>query len=135
MKFKKFYKKKKILILGHTGFKGSWLTLVLSQFDAILYGISLGTTSTPSNYNVSKIGTKIKDYRIDIRDLKNLRKKINSINPDIIFNLAAQSLVRESFKNPFNTWSTNLMGSLNLLEILKNRKTKKKNYSSFDYKW
>ena len=125
-KIKKFYKKKKILILGHTGFKGSWLTLVLSQFDATLYGISLGTTSIPSNYNVSKIGTKIKDYRIDIRDLKKLRKKINSINPDIIFNLAAQSLVRESFKNPFNTWSTNLLGSLNLLEILKNRKTKKK---------
>ena len=125
-KIKKFYKKKKILILGHTGFKGSWLTLVLSQFDATLYGISLGSTSIPSNYNVSKIGTKIKDYRIDIRDLKKLRKKINSINPDIIFNLAAQSLVRESFKNPFNTWSTNLLGSLNLLEILKNRKTKKK---------
>ncbi len=125
-KIKKFYKKKKILILGHTGFKGSWLTLVLSKFDADLYGISLGTTSTPSNYNVSKISNKIKDYKIDIRDFKKLRKKINSINPDIIFNLAAQSLVRESFRNPFNTWSTNLIGSLNLLEILKIRKTKKK---------
>ena len=59
-KIKKFYKKKKILILGHTGFKGSWLTLVLSQFDATLYGISLGTASIPSNYNVSKIGIKLK---------------------------------------------------------------------------
>ena len=74
--------------------------MVLSQFDATLYGISLGTASTPSNYNVSKIGTKIKDYRIDIRDLKKLRKKINSINPDIIFNLAAQSLVRGHLKIP-----------------------------------
>jgi len=125
-KIRKFYKGKKILIIGHTGFKGSWLTMVLSLFNAKLYGISLNVPSKPSNFKVSKVHTKIKDYRVDIRNFKKLRQKINKINPDIIFNLAAQSLVRESFKNPFNTWSTNFIGSLNLLEILKIRKRRKK---------
>jgi len=125
-KIKNFYNGKKILIIGHTGFKGSWLTMVLSLFNSKLYGISLNTTSRPSNFKVSEIDKKIKDYRIDIRDYKKIRQKINSINPDIIFNLAAQSLVRESFKDPYNTWSTNFSGCLNLLEILKKRKTKKK---------
>ncbi|MDC0446026.1 CDP-glucose 4,6-dehydratase [Candidatus Pelagibacter sp.] len=123
---KNYYKGKKILIIGHTGFKGSWLTLVLKNLGAKLYGISIGIPSVPSNYLVSNVKKNIKDYKFDIRNIKKLKKKINSINPDIIFNLAAQSLVRESFKNPYYTWSTNLIGSLNLLEILKNRKNKKK---------
>ena len=123
---KNYYKGKKILIIGHTGFKGSWLTLVLNNLGAKLYGISIGIPSVPSNYLVSNVKKNIKDYKLDIRNIKNLKKKIDTINPDIIFNLAAQSLVRESFKNPYYTWSTNLIGSLNLLEILKNRKNKKK---------
>ena len=118
-KLKNFYNGKKILIIGHTGFKGSWLSASLSQFNAKLYGISNGIVSKPSNYEVSGIKNIIKSYYFDIRNYKKFKSTINLINPDIIFHLAAQSLVRESYNNPYNTWTTNVVGTLNLLEILK----------------
>ena len=121
---KNFYRGKKVLIIGHTGFKGSWLTLALSTFGVKLFGISLGVPSKPSNFIMSKVYKNIKNYNLDIRNFNKLKKKINSIKPDIIFNLDAQSLVRESYKDPYYTWTTNLNGSLNLLEILKNSQKK-----------
>ena len=125
-KLKNFYNGKKILIIGHTGFKGSWLSASLSQFNAKLYGISNGIVSKPSNYEVSGIKNIIKSYYFDIRNYKKFKSTINLINPDIIFHLAAQSLVRESYNNPYNTWTTNVVGTLNLLEILKTIKLRKK---------
>ena len=125
-KLKNFYKNKKILIIGHTGFKGSWLTLCLKNLGSKCYGISLNVPTKPSHYEISRIGKKIKDFRVDIRDYNKLKQKILFINPDIIFHCAAQSLVKESFKDPYKTWTTNLMGSINILEFLKNCDLKKK---------
>ena len=119
-KISTFYKNKKVLIIGHTGFKGSWLTLCLKNLGSKIYGISIDVPTKPSHYKLTKINNKINDYRIDIRKYNELKKKILKIKPDIIFHFAAQSLVKESFKDPYKTWSTNLMGSINLLEILKN---------------
>lgn len=126
-KLRKFYKNKKVLVMGHTGFKGSWLTACLKNYQAKVFGISNKIPTNPSNYLVSGIDKLIhKDFRQDIRDYKKLNKKINSIKPDVIFHLAAQALVKESYINPHNTWTTNVLGTLNLLEILKNNEFKKK---------
>ena len=128
MKIKKlqnFYKNKKILIIGHTGFKGSWLSVSLKEMGSKLYGISLDVPTKPSHFYLSKIHKNIKDLRVDIRNYDVLNKKILSIKPDIIFHLAAQSLVKKSFINPYETWTTNLLGSINLFEILRNAKFKK----------
>tara|TARA_B100000989_G_scaffold66173_1_gene46009 strand:+ start:3686 stop:4765 length:1080 start_codon:yes stop_codon:yes gene_type:complete len=122
----KFYKNKKVLILGHTGFKGSWLTAVMSDFGAKVYGISNGIVSNPSNYEVSKINSLSKNYYIDIRNFKKFKNIFKKINPDVVFHLAAQSLVRNSYDDPYETWSTNLLGTLNFLEILKTYSEKKR---------
>ena len=124
--FNNFYKTKKVLIIGHTGFKGSWLTVCLKNLGSKIYGISIDVPTTPSNYKLLKIQKQIKDFRLDIRNYKKLKKKILLIKPDIIFHLAAQSLVKESFNDPYKTWTTNLIGSINLLEVLKNLQIKKK---------
>ena len=124
-KIKNFYKDKKILIIGHTGFKGSWLSVSLKKMGAQIFGISLNIPSTPSHFKLSKISSDIKDLRLDIRNFEMLKKKISIIKPDIIFHLAAQSLVKQSFSNPYETWTTNFLGSLNLFEILKIIKLKK----------
>jgi len=121
MKFTCF-KKKNIIITGHTGFKGSWLFAWLSKLNANVIGISNGIPTKPSHFNI--INFKKKTFWIDIRDQKKLEKKIISFQPDYIFHLAAQSLVFESTKNPVNTWTTNLVGTINILESV--RKLKKK---------
>lgn len=124
---RKFYKNKKVLVIGHTGFKGSWLTACLKNYQAKVFGISNKIPTIPSNYLVSGIDELIhKDFRQDIRDYKKLDKKINLIKPDVIFHLAAQALVKESYSNPHDTWTINVLGTLNLLEILKNSEFKKK---------
>ena len=120
-----FYKNKKVLIIGHTGFKGSWLSILLKEMGSKIFGISLNIPSSPSNFQLSGISRKINDYRLDIRNLNRLKKKISKIKPDIIFHLAAQSLVKKSFSNPYETWTSNFVGTLNLFEILKNMKMNK----------
>jgi CDP-glucose 4,6-dehydratase len=129
MKFnqiEKFYKNKKVLIIGHTGFKGSWLTLCLRNLGSQIHGISNDVPTTPSHFILSKINKDIKDHRADIRNYKNLKRKIISIKPDIIFHFAAQSLVKESFNEPYKTWTTNLMGSINIFEFLRSANLTKK---------
>lgn len=113
---KKFYKNKKILITGNTGFKGSWLTMILNSLGSKTYGYSLYETSRPNLYKILKLNKKIKFIKGDIRDLNSLRSTINKFKPEIIFHLAAQSLVKESYKNPHFTVSTNSGGSTNILE-------------------
>ncbi len=125
-KLVKFYKNKKVLVIGHTGFKGSWLTLCLKDLGSRIYGVSLDIPTIPSHYKQSNIRSDIKDIRLDIRDYKKLKKKIENIKPDIIFHLAAQSLVKESFKDPLKTWTINLIGSINIFDILKSYRLKKK---------
>ena len=119
-----FYKNKKILITGHTGFTGAWLSLALSIFGAKILGISKDIPTSPSLYTVSKLNKKINTEFLDIKDLKKLKKIIKKFNPDVIFHLAAQALVKKSFQNPVETFLTNSIGTLNILESIRDLKKK-----------
>ena len=100
MNYLKFFKNKKILITGHTGFKGSWLIIILNILGAKLYGISANYVSNPSMFKKLNLGNKIlKNYIVDISNLKKFEKQVLEIKPDIIIHLAAQALVFESYKN------------------------------------
>ena len=120
MIFGNSFKNKKILITGHTGFKGSWLSLWLKRLDASIYGLSNGIPTVPSNFEVAELVNEINHISCDIRDFKKLNNIIQDINPDYVFHLAAQSIVGTSFKNPLDTFSTNTQGTINLLECLRN---------------
>lgn len=115
------YKGKNVLITGHTGFKGSWLSLWLSKLGANVSGYSLLPESYPDNYSLSSVSDLLSDETIaDIREKQSLNKAIKEAEPDFIFHLAAQPLVRESYKCPVETFETNVIGSLNVLEGLRN---------------
>ncbi len=114
--FSDIYKNKKILITGHSGFKGSWLSQWLITLDAEVYGISLSPHTVPSHHNLLKSKSKVKNLYFSILDEKKLNKTIASIKPDFIFHLAAQAIVKESYNNPLLTWKTNLLGSINIIE-------------------
>lgn len=114
--FNNIYKNKKVFITGHTGFKGSWLTIWLKKLGAEICGYSLDPNTEPSMFNICNVGTNILDIRGDIRDAKSLEKIVTKFNPDIIFHLAAQPLVRLSYDNPKLTYETNVLGTLNLYE-------------------
>jgi CDP-glucose 4,6-dehydratase len=107
---------KNVLITGHTGFKGSWLAAIMTRAGASVVGISLDIVSEPSHFPLLNLGGNLKDIRLDIRDGVALKKVVKAFKPDYVFHLAAQSLVRKSYGFPADTWSTNLMGTLNLLE-------------------
>jgi CDP-glucose 4,6-dehydratase len=121
---KSFYKNKKVIITGHTGFKGSWLTEWLKTYNAKIFGVAIDIPTIPSNFKASKVFKEIKQYRLDIRERKKIIDLFIKIKPDYVFHLAAQSLVKKSFNNPSLTWSTNLIGTLNVLEALKNLKNR-----------
>ena len=110
---------KKVFITGHTGFKGSWLASWLVLLGAKVIGLSLNVPSTPSHFKVIKLETKIKHKRMDIRNLKLLKKTFKKYQPDYVFHLAAQALVKESYSDPIYTWQTNTIGTLNVLESLR----------------
>jgi len=119
---KKFWKNKKVFITGHTGFKGSWLCLFLNFLGANIIGYSL-KPERKSLYNLASIEKILKkSYLNDIRDYSKLKSAIVNSKPDIIFHLAAQPLVIESYKDPIKTYQTNIMGTINLLEVIKNIK-------------
>ena len=115
---KKFWRKKKVLVTGHTGFKGTWLSLWLQRLSAEVHGVSLPPPKNGKNlFSLVKLKKNIDSHFIDIRKKDILKKIIIKIKPEIIFHLAAQPLVKESYKNPINTIDTNIMGTVNLLEI------------------
>ena len=116
----KIYKNKKVLITGHTGFKGSWLSFWLHSLGAKVYGISDGIPTKPSFYKVCGVDRLSKNYFFDISNKYKVKKTILKIKPDFIFHLAAQSLVSKSYLNPNKTWETNLIGTKNFLESLLN---------------
>ena len=124
MNISKIFKNKKVIVTGHTGFKGSWLTLSLKSLGAKILGISKNIPTNPSNYLVLDVHKETKSVNANVKDFKKIKKIIKNYNPDFIFHLAAQSLVSSSYQNPKETWETNLLGTLNLLEILKNVKKK-----------
>ncbi len=119
MLFNRTYKNKSVLVTGHTGFKGSWLTLWLKELGANVVGLSNEIPTKPSNFEILQLTNDIEDLRIDINDREKVIKKISDIKPDFIFNLAAQPLVIESYNNPTNTIMTNAIGSLNILEAMR----------------
>lgn len=117
-----FYKNKKVLITGHTGFKGAWLTQVLLQFGAEVIGVSLRPTTTPNLFDVLGLEHKVKNYFADIRDEEAMLAIFNNEKPEIVLHLAAQPIVRTSYDDPVGTLSTNVMGTIHILEAV--RKTK-----------
>ena len=120
---KKFWSKKKVFITGHTGFKGSWLSIMLIYLDSTIYGYSLKPKKN-SLFNKSMISKDLKsNIYADINDIKKLKNKLKKCKPEIIFHLAAQPLVLESYKEPLKTFNTNLMGTLNLLESIRGVKS------------
>jgi len=119
MKIKEIFKNKKILITGHTGFKGSWLSMWLLHLGAKVVGVSNGEISDPSNFSASKISNVIDDRRIDIRDADAIKALVEEVRPDFVFHLAAQALVRPSYNNPLETMTTNAIGTANVLDALR----------------
>ena len=113
------YRDKTVLITGHTGFKGSWLTMWLTSLGAKVVGLSVDVPSVPSNFHASKIMDSIDDYRCDVRDFKAVQQIIIDIQPDFVFHLAAQALVRPSYEQPLDTISTNALGTANILNALR----------------
>ena len=120
-----FFNNKKILILGSTGFTGTWLSLFLLLLNAKVYGISLKEKKNKF-FNYLSLRNKITQYYFNILNEKKLKKIIINIKPDIIIHLASQSLVGEAYKNPKKTIETNILGLTNLLEILKNNSLRKR---------
>lgn len=115
-----FYKGKTVLVTGHTGFKGSWLSIWLNSIGARVIGLSLDIPTSPSNFEASSISSGVTDLRLDVRDLTELSRVIEENSPDVIFHLAAQALVKKSHENPVETITTNAVGSMNILEALRN---------------
>ena len=115
-----FYKNKKVLITGHTGFKGAWLTIWLSSLGAKITGIALEPKTKKDIYVLSGIEQEINNYLQDIRDLKKMKSIFIKEKPEIVFHLAAQPLVLESYNNPHYTYETNIMGTVNILEAIRN---------------
>ena len=115
---------KVVLITGHTGFKGSWLSIWLTYLGAKVFGISDDIVSNPSNFSVSEISNVIDDNRLDVRDANAIKKLIRNIQPDFVFHLAAQALVRTSYEAPLDTITINAIGSANVLDALRALKKK-----------
>ncbi len=117
---KTFYKGKRILVTGHTGFKGSWLSIWLHEMGAKVTGLSLDPQTRRDNYLLSGIGTRITaDLRGDICDAALVKSVFNECKPDIVFHLAAQPLVRLSYEQPAETFMTNVMGSIHIMEAMR----------------
>ncbi len=114
----KIFKNKKILITGHTGFKGSWLSLWFKSLGADVMGVSIDIPTKPSHFKLINLEKKIKNKFVDITDLKKLKKIFVTFKPDYVFHLAAQSLVKKSYQNPLFTYYTNAIGTLNVMESL-----------------
>lgn len=116
--FSGIYKNKKVLVTGHTGFKGSWLSYWLKKMGANVSGFALKPNTNPSHFQ--SLGIEMNSVIANINKLKDIKQAINTFKPEIIFHLAAQPLVRYSYENPLNTLSTNIIGTANLLEACRN---------------
>jgi CDP-glucose 4,6-dehydratase len=119
MQISKNFSGKKILVTGNTGFKGSWLSIWLKQLGATVYGVSFNIPSSPSHFSATNLSRQIEDHRLDIRDTDSLASLVQKIQPDFVFHLAAQALVRPSYEDPIGTITTNAIGTANLLDALR----------------
>lgn len=114
-----FYQGKKVLVTGHTGFKGTWMCAMLLQAGAQVTGYALNPPTKPSVYELSGMDAKINSVLGDIRDLEHLQKVFDEAQPEIVIHMAAQPIVRESYKNPVYTYEVNVMGTVNVLECIR----------------
>lgn len=137
------FRNKTVLITGHTGFKGSWLSVWLSSLGARVVGLSLDVPSSPSNFDASSIENVVEDYRADVRDKDAVATLVESVQPDFVFHLAAQALVRPSYAEPIETLTTNAIGTANVLDALRRLKktvvavmiTSDKAYDNVEWVW
>ncbi len=143
MLFDNVYKDVKVLLTGDTGFKGSWLSTWLKELGADIVGYSLYIPSNPSNFEVLNLDNKLKHIKGDIRDLDQLQRVFNNVQPDIVFHLAAQAITRLSYEIPQETFFTNLAGTVNVLECIRTSKSVKaavmitsdKCYQNYEWVW
>lgn len=117
-----FYKNKRVFVTGHTGFKGTWLCKILSNAGAIVTGYSLESQTNPSLFDLTGLGNVINSIIGDIRDYNALKKAFDDAEPEIVLHLAAQPIVRDSYKDPAYTYEVNVMGTVNILECVRNSK-------------
>ena len=120
-----FYSGKKVFVTGHTGFKGSWLCKMLVKAGAEVTGYSLNPPTKPALFEIADIEKDINSVIGDIRNLDLLKKTFEDAKPEIVFHLAAQPIVRDSYKNPVYTYETNVMGTVNVCECVRQSKTVK----------
>ena len=117
-----FYRGKRVFVTGHTGFKGSWMCKMLANAGAIVTGYSLAPNTTPSLFEIAEIGKDVYSVIGDIRDHAALKKAFDEAQPEIVLHLAAQPIVRDSYKDPAYTYDVNVMGTVNILECVRNSK-------------
>jgi CDP-glucose 4,6-dehydratase len=120
-----FWQNKRVLITGHSGFKGSWLTLWLSQLGAHVTGLSLKPETKPNLFEMLQIDKKCDSHILDITNEGKLKLLFDEVDPEIVFHLAAKSLVRESYSDPILTFKTNIMGTANVLNAIRFNKSLK----------
>jgi CDP-glucose 4,6-dehydratase len=138
-----FWQGKRVFLTGHTGFKGSWLSLWLQSLGAEVTGYALNPPTEPSLFEVAKVANGMKSIIGDIRHIDSLQKAIQDAHPEVVIHRAAQPLVRYSYVNPVETYATNVMGSVHLLEVVRNTKgvravvnvTSDKCYENRDWVW
>lgn len=114
-----FYKGKKVFVTGHTGFKGAWLSRILVQAGAEVTGYSLEAPTNPNLYSLADVEGKMNSVIGDVRDREQLMNVFSQVQPEIVFHLAAQPIVRDSYKNPVYTYETNVMGTVNICEAVR----------------
>lgn len=114
-----FWRRRRVLVTGHTGFKGAWLVLWLQRLGADVTGISLSPRQPPNLFTLARLEASIENHICDIRDASRIAKLVHSAQPEVVFHLAAQALVRESYAHPLDTFSANVMGTANILDALR----------------
>jgi len=138
-----FYKGKRVLVTGHTGFKGTWLCQMLVEAGAKVTGYALEPPTEPALFNIIGMQERMNSVLGDIRDLDHLQRVMNQVKPEIVLHLAAQPLVRDSYKNPVYTYETNVMGTVNILECVREQESVKsflnvttdKVYQNNEWEW
>lgn len=119
MDYREFYKGKKVLVTGHTGFKGTWLCKILLMFGAEVTGYALEAPTEPSLFDLCGLQEQMNSIHGDVRDLQYLKQVFEEVQPEIVIHMAAQPIVRESYTNPVYTYETNVMGTVNILECVR----------------
>ena len=117
--FREFYRGKRVLVTGHTGFKGAWLCRTLTDLGAVVTGYAKEPPTSPSLFEEAGLKDTLDSVTGDIRDLEHLRQVFERAQPEVVFHLAAQPIVRDSYKDPVYTYATNVMGTVNLMECVR----------------